>query len=506
MPRTAHAVRRSLALLFAVPCALGVLLALASGGCSSKSPRDELGGGQIFTSRDAGVDASSGGTSGLGGFDFGNGGAAGDGVSSCTPRTCEDAGSECGAASDGCGGVLLCGTCPGGTVCSEASRRCETSAVACEGAGLSCGVVRDACGVGVGCGACSAGDVCSGRTGACGACEPLSCRPNSCGTVPDGCSGSVECGECPDGQVCDPLTHQCGACIPTTCLAASAECGQRSDGCGGILECGNCPNGRSCIQNECLPPRPPAECENQGATCGAIDSSCTGARVECGNCPAGETCIDNDCYACIPKSCAELGVDCGTIGDGCGGTLSCGTCETPETCGGAGQVTFQQGFFSVARTCSRCRGTGKVVENSPHTMKFWADNASFPFKSHDKWFLTENIRWGSIPASTDLDAEVNKVNRSDIWRAAAKTLNVTPTYHVFRHLSQYVDPGAKVAQSLVDPLVTAVDLDDVADLGGPLGGESGDQHRHEPETRGLCDVGLNPAIAAGHIRTPPVQL
>ncbi len=27
---------------------------------------------------------------------------------------------------------------------------------------------------------------------------------------------------------------------------------------------------------------------------------------------------------------------------------------------------------------------------------------------------------------------------------AAKTLNVTPTYHVFRHLSQYVDPGAKV--------------------------------------------------------------
>ena len=31
------------------------------------------------------------------------------------------------------------------------------------------------------------------------------------------------------------------------------------------------------------------------------------------------------------------------------------------SCGGRGQVTFQQGFFSVARTCGRCRGTGKVI-------------------------------------------------------------------------------------------------------------------------------------------------
>jgi molecular chaperone DnaJ len=51
------------------------------------------------------------------------------------------------------------------------------------------------------------------------------------------------------------------------------------------------------------------------------------------------------------------------------------TCETcrgdgaapgtqPETCpgcGGAGQVRFQQGFFSVARTCGQCRGTGRII-------------------------------------------------------------------------------------------------------------------------------------------------
>jgi molecular chaperone DnaJ len=39
-----------------------------------------------------------------------------------------------------------------------------------------------------------------------------------------------------------------------------------------------------------------------------------------------------------------------------------GTSPTPcPACGGAGQVAFQQGFFSVARTCGRCRGKGAVV-------------------------------------------------------------------------------------------------------------------------------------------------
>src|SRR5213080_1820065 len=38
--------------------------------------------------------------------------------------------------------------------------------------------------------------------------------------------------------------------------------------------------------------------------------------------------------------------------------------ETCRTCEGAGQVRFQQGFFSVSRTCGSCRGTGQVI-NSP---------------------------------------------------------------------------------------------------------------------------------------------
>ena len=37
--------------------------------------------------------------------------------------------------------------------------------------------------------------------------------------------------------------------------------------------------------------------------------------------------------------------------------------ESCSTCGGAGQVRYQQGFFSVARTCGACRGTGRVIKS-----------------------------------------------------------------------------------------------------------------------------------------------
>lgn len=70
-------------------------------------------------------------------------------------------------------------------------------------------------------------------------------------------------------------------------------------------------------------------------------------------------------------------------------------------------------------------GNGRpVVENSPHIMKFWRDNASYPYKSHDLWFLTEDQRWGYLPADADTKALVEAVNREDIWRAAAKDLGV----------------------------------------------------------------------------------
>jgi len=67
-------------------------------------------------------------------------------------------------------------------------------------------------------------------------------------------------------------------------------------------------------------------------------------------------------------------------------------------------------------------GDGRDVKNSPYKMLFWDGNASFPYKSHDKWFVTEDMRWGYLPANTDIDALVNKVNRADLWKEAATAI------------------------------------------------------------------------------------
>ncbi|MUL39235.1 CmpA/NrtA family ABC transporter substrate-binding protein [Gloeocapsopsis dulcis] len=70
-------------------------------------------------------------------------------------------------------------------------------------------------------------------------------------------------------------------------------------------------------------------------------------------------------------------------------------------------------------------GTGRVEDYSDSLlMKFWRDNASYPYKSHDLWFLTENIRWGYIPGDTDTRALVDQVNREDLWREAAQAIGV----------------------------------------------------------------------------------
>ncbi len=81
----------------------------------------------------------------------------------------------------------------------------------------------------------------------------------------------------------------------------------------------------------------------------------------------------------------------------------------------------------VADIIERAKGTfdmgnGRVLQNSDLLMKFWRESAAYPFKSHDQWFITENMRWGKFDASTDAKALVDKVNRSDIWQEAAKAI------------------------------------------------------------------------------------
>ncbi|HEY9824354.1 MAG TPA: CmpA/NrtA family ABC transporter substrate-binding protein [Stenomitos sp.] len=67
-------------------------------------------------------------------------------------------------------------------------------------------------------------------------------------------------------------------------------------------------------------------------------------------------------------------------------------------------------------------GNGQKLEKSPLLMKFWREDSSFPFKSHDTWFVAEDMRWGKLPADTDIKKLVDSVNRSDLWKEAAKAI------------------------------------------------------------------------------------
>jgi nitrate/nitrite transport system substrate-binding protein len=69
-------------------------------------------------------------------------------------------------------------------------------------------------------------------------------------------------------------------------------------------------------------------------------------------------------------------------------------------------------------------GLGREVKDSPHLMKFWRDFASYPFRSHELWFITENIRWGKLDSMLDAKTLIAKVNREDLWREAATELGI----------------------------------------------------------------------------------
>jgi len=75
----------------------------------------------------------------------------------------------------------------------------------------------------------------------------------------------------------------------------------------------------------------PGTCSSLQSECGSLADGC-GGTLNCGSCGTGEACVDNLCD-CVPTTCSALGATCGSVSDACGGSLSCGTCSGGMTCG-----------------------------------------------------------------------------------------------------------------------------------------------------------------------------
>lgn len=280
----------------------------------------------------------------------GCGGTVHCGPCTCVPKTCEPG--ACGDRADGCGGTLHCGACP-----------CVPTT--CAAQGVSCGSLSDGCGGTLQCGDCALPATCGGggRPGACGCAtesDTAFCTRvgSDCGSTSGvdrcGVQRMVACGTCKSPSTCGGggTPHVCG-CSPETdasmCQRLQAECGMRAglDNCGAprTVWCGDCAAPQTCggagQRNVCgcLPETDTELCALQGQHCGplSVTDRCGALRqiTSCGGCTFPQTCGGGGApgaCGCSALTCSGLGWTCGTTSDGCGGTLTCGTCATGETC------------------------------------------------------------------------------------------------------------------------------------------------------------------------------
>ncbi|AFZ31915.1 bicarbonate transport bicarbonate-binding protein [Gloeocapsa sp. PCC 7428] len=88
-------------------------------------------------------------------------------------------------------------------------------------------------------------------------------------------------------------------------------------------------------------------------------------------------------------------------------------------------------------------GDGRTIDDRSMAALYWKDekgSVSYPYKSHDLWFLTESVRWGFLPPETltNANALIDRVNREDLWKEAAKELGI-PTADIPTNTSRGVE-------------------------------------------------------------------
>jgi len=92
------------------------------------------------------------------------------------------------------------------------------------------------------------------------------------------------------------------------------------------------------------------------------------------------------------------------------------------------------------------RTLGSIAPPDPHFLVFHRDNASFPWRSHAIWIMTQMIRWGQVREPFDLAAIAERVYRPDFYRAASTALGIGAPASDFKTEGRY---GVATSASVV---------------------------------------------------------
>ncbi len=134
-----------------------------------------------------------------------------------------------------------------------------------------------------------------------------------------------------------------------------------------LFDLTSCLGGPVCTPRTSCPP---------GYTCGSFPDGC-GGSINCGTCVAPDTCGGGG----TPSVCGRSGCTartcgagmCGLIGDGCGGSVNCGPCAAPDTCGGGGVPSVCGHWTCTPSTCPAgacgpiANGCGGLITCAPCT-------------------------------------------------------------------------------------------------------------------------------------------
>jgi bicarbonate transport system substrate-binding protein len=111
-------------------------------------------------------------------------------------------------------------------------------------------------------------------------------------------------------------------------------------------------------------------------------------------------------------------------------------CDNFESRAELAKILSQRQYFSVPEAVlteplqgKYNLGEGRTVDDKSMAVMYWKDSkgsVSYPYKSHDLWFITESVRWKFLPKDylTKAKALIDQVNREDLWKEAAKEMGI----------------------------------------------------------------------------------